>query len=81
MATPQPVLVKARGVFCRHCGKPIHLSASFLKRETAIKQNESELVDGLYSKTFLARCRRCHREAIYSLAQIVDFPQGGSRTS
>ena len=81
MATPHTVLAKARGVFCRHCGKPIHLSASLLRRETAIKQNEAQLADELYSKTFLARCRRCHREAIYSLAQIVDFPQGGSRTS
>jgi hypothetical protein len=59
-----------RGVSCRRCGKPIRLSASFLKREDAIKQDES----GRKSKVFSARCRRCHAEGIYEMGQIVDIP-------
>jgi hypothetical protein len=64
---------KARGVYCRYCDKPIRLSASFIKREIAIKQNEPNFTQELSSSVFSARCRGCHEEAIYTLSQIVDF--------
>jgi hypothetical protein len=65
-----------RGVSCLHCGKPVRLSASFVKREAAIKQDEKTMSqDCLCSKVFPARCRVCHAEAIYTLSQIVDFPE------
>jgi hypothetical protein len=68
-----------RGVSCRYCGKPIRLSESFIKRATAIKQDEPE--NELRSRVFPARCRQCHWEAIYALGQIVEFPaeESGSR--
>jgi hypothetical protein len=65
-----------RGVSCRHCGKPIRLSESFIKRATGITQDEAE--KGLRSRVFPARCRRCHGEAIYALEQIVEFPAQAS---
>lgn len=66
---------KCRGIYCRYCGKPIRLSASFIKRERAIKQNEPSFTQELSSSVFSARCRGCHEEAIYTLSQIVDFPE------
>lgn len=67
-------LVELRGVYCRFCGKPIHLSASFIKRETAIKQNEQTSIQALSSRVFSARCRSCHEETMYTLSQILDLP-------
>jgi hypothetical protein len=66
---------KSRGVFCRYCDKPIRLSTSFIKREMAIKQNEPNFTQELSSSVFSARCHGCHEEAIYTLSQIVDFPE------
>jgi hypothetical protein len=71
-AVSQPIF---RGVSCLHCGKPVRLSASFIRRETAIKQNEQSLNQELCSRVFPARCRACHAEAIYTLSQVVDFPE------
>ena len=68
---------RSRGVICNSCGKPIPLSASFLKRELTIK-NETNLAD-LASKVFPLRCRACRVEAIYSLGQIVDFQEPEER--
>ena len=64
---------KLRGVYCRFCDKPIPLSASFIKRETAIKQKEQTSIQEFSSRVFAARCRSCHEEAIYTLSQILDF--------
>jgi len=66
-----------RGVSCRRCGKPIRLSASLLKREAALRSAESG--QELSSRVFLARCRRCHAEAIFALGQIADFSERDSR--
>jgi hypothetical protein len=33
------------------------------------------LTQELSSRVFPARCRACHEEAIYTLNQIVDFPE------
>jgi hypothetical protein len=67
-------LPELRGVYCRFCGKAIRLSASFIKRETAIRQNEQNSLQELSSRVFPARCRNCREEAIYTLSQISDFP-------
>ncbi len=68
-----------RGVYCRFCGKAIRLSASFIKREAAIKQNELASIQEFSSRVFPVRCRSCHEEAIYTLSQILDFPEEDSR--
>jgi thymidine kinase len=66
--------VEVRGVYCRFCAKPIRLSASFIKRERAIERNEQASILELSSRVFAARCRSCHEEAIYTLSQVLDFP-------
>ena len=71
-------LPKLRCVYCRSCGKAIRLSASFIKREIAIKQNEQTSIQEFSSRVFPARCRSCHEEAIYTLNQILDFPEEDS---
>lgn len=63
-----------RGVYCRFCGKPIRLPASFIKKEAAIKHNERNSTQESSSRVFAVRCRSCHEEAIYTLSQILDFP-------
>jgi len=64
---------KHRGIYCKHCGKPVRLSHSLLRREEAIKQNESAIHQDLQSRVFPARCKKCHGESIYSVSQIVDL--------
>jgi hypothetical protein len=64
---------KRRGVYCRHCGKPVRLSHALLSRETAIKQGEAATDPDLQSRVFTVRCKHCHHEFIYSLSQIVDL--------
>ncbi len=51
------VPTRARGVACRRCGKPIQLSASFIKREAAIKRDQPHPDRRLESRVFPARCR------------------------
>jgi hypothetical protein len=60
-----------RGVVCEFCGKPIPLSASFIKRKVSIKA-ESTLRE-LAARLFRVRCRDCGFEGIYSFSQFVDF--------
>ena len=54
-----------RGVVCRYCGKPIHLSATLLER----KNSNPDLI----TKIFPARCKSCTQERLYSLEEIVAF--------
>jgi hypothetical protein len=54
-----------RGVVCRNCGKPIHLSATVVER----KNSNPELI----TKIFPARCKTCNRESLYNLDEIVEF--------
>jgi len=68
-----------RGVICQSCGKPIRLSPGVIKRQAAIqatetKQNQDVNPD-LITKVFPARCRRCHKEGLYALAELADFPE------
>jgi cytochrome c5 len=67
------IQVRNRGVSCRHCGKPIRLSASLLKRETELKKDQPDADQQLQTKVFPARCRVCHAEGIYTVDQIVDL--------
>jgi len=62
-----------RGVSCRHCGKPIRLSASLLQRETTLKKDDPHPDQQMQTKVFPARCRACHAEGIYTVDQIVDL--------
>jgi hypothetical protein len=62
-----------RGVYCRHCGSPIPLSNSILKRESLIYQSEQGPTEQWCSKVFPHRCRTCGAESIYALNHIVDF--------
>jgi hypothetical protein len=62
-----------RGVTCRYCSKPIHLTSPFIKRELSIKHDDAR-VQELSSRVFAKRCRNCQKEAIYNLDQIIDFP-------
>jgi thymidine kinase len=66
-----------RGVVCRHCGKPIRLSATILRREAELNraQKGSEEVLLLQTRVFPARCRACHEEHIYVLEEIQEFPR------
>ena len=75
-----PVRVKIRVISCQHCGKPIRLSPSMLKREANIKQGELSFDQGLQSRVFTVRCIHCHKEAIYSLNQITDIATEDSAT-
>ena len=65
-----------RGVSCRRSEKPIRLTSPFVKREMSIKHGD-ESAHELSSRIFVKRCRSCLKEAIYSLAQIIDFPVNG----
>ena len=61
-----------RGVSCRNCGKPIRLSAALIQRQAATETNQNP---DLVTKVFPARCRRCHKEGVYSVAEIADLPE------
>jgi ribosomal protein L40E len=56
-----------QGVICRNCGKSIRLSAAVIQRRS--NQNTD-----LVTKAFSARCRRCHKESLYTLTEIEDIP-------
>ena len=56
-----------QGVICRNCGKPIRLSVAVIQRQS--NQNTD-----LVTKVFSARCRKCHKESVYTLTEIEDIP-------
>lgn len=70
-ATVNPVTF--RGVYCRHCGRPIRLSASILKRESFMNQSQPNSTEHWRSRVFPHRCRMCGAESIYALNHIVEF--------
>ena len=59
-------------IICRHSGKPIRLSPTFVNGELKIAIAPT-LDPALYSRVLPARCRHCHREAIYAVDQIIDL--------
>ena len=70
-----------RGVTCRLCGKPIRLSAALIKRQATMDATGANQNPDLVTKVFPARCRRCHKEGLYALAEVADFAerQGAAR--
>lgn len=65
-----------RGVLCHHCGKPVRIPNSVLRKDTENRghygANHAEF--HLVSRVFVLRCRSCERESIYAIDQIVDCP-------
>jgi hypothetical protein len=61
-----------RGVVCKYCGRPIRLTSPFIKREMAIKNDDTK-IEQLRSRVFLKRCRNCLKESLYDLDQISEF--------
>jgi len=74
---------RARGVLCRHCGKPVRIPAIVLRKDSEIQghRDSDDAQFHLISRVFVLRCRSCERESIYAIDQIVDcnFAQGTSR--
>jgi hypothetical protein len=62
-----------RGVVCSYCDRPLPITSPFIKREMAIKHDDTK-IEQLRSRVFLKRCRNCLQEGIYSLDQIGEFP-------
>jgi hypothetical protein len=62
-----------RGVACRHCGKPVRLSNSLLRREADLNCGDTDSGQHLHTRVFPSRCRACHQEGIYALDEIVEF--------
>ena len=56
-----------QGVTCRNCGKPVRPSPAVIQRQSI--QNRD-----LVTKVFSARCRKCHKESVYTLTEIEDIP-------
>lgn len=61
-----------RGVLCKYCGRPIPLTSPFIKREMAIKNDDTK-IEQLRSRVFLKRCKNCLNESLYDLNQIAEF--------
>jgi len=50
-----------------------------MKRQAAIEATEKkqnpDVDPDLITKVFPARCRRCHKEGLYALTELADFPE------
>jgi hypothetical protein len=59
---------------CRHCGKPVRIPSSVLRKdsENQVHRDSKDAQFHLISRVFVLRCRSCERESIYAVNQIVD---------
>jgi len=72
-AVAQALAPTLQGVICRNCGKPIRLSAKVIKRRTASNATETNQNPDFITQVFSARCRRCQKESLYTLAEIENI--------
>jgi hypothetical protein len=64
----------ARGVLCRHCGKPVRIPRLVSENEAHASQSyDGKTHYQLVSRVFVLRCRSCERESVYTVNQIVDI--------
>ncbi len=63
-----------RGVLCRHCGKPVRIPTSVLRKDSENQghHDPNDTSFHLISRIFVLRCRSCERESVYAIDQIVD---------
>jgi hypothetical protein len=61
-----------RGVLCFHCRQPIPLSASGVRREKDITNQEASDLDDFAPRHFTLRCRACHKEGFYTPTEVID---------
>jgi hypothetical protein len=57
-----------RGVLCRKCNEPIPVSSKVGDRHDAFEYNETDTPGG-----FVARCRVCEHESVYSIRDVKTF--------
>jgi hypothetical protein len=75
MSSDTALKANFRGVLCHHCGKPVRVPNSVMRKESA-SQDRPEGDDSgtfhLISRVFVLRCRSCEKESVYAINQIVD---------
>ena len=57
-----------RGVFCRRCNEPIPVSPKAGSHHDEFEYNETDAPGG-----FVARCRVCEHESVYSIRDLKNF--------
>lgn len=62
-----------RGVLCIHCHQPTPLSPPAVKMEKDVKAGIDSGLDEYTLRSFTLRCRLCHGEPLYTLADVKDF--------
>jgi hypothetical protein len=61
-----------RGVLCVHCRQPIPLSPSAARKDKEIEEQKASSLDELVVRSFPLRCRACHRESLYAVADAIN---------
>lgn len=56
------------GVFCRRCNEPIPVPSKVVSLHDEFEYNEADAPGG-----FVARCRVCEHESVYSIRDVKTF--------